>query len=114
MGDKLGRWMIKTTRDLPSAEEMRAVSSEARARLEKEESNAALLDICDNIRMRANHGFTDMVITKDDINGLFTPVNRLADLVADKLIDIGYEVDIPGYELRYMVIRWDHEENTNK
>lgn len=110
MAFKVGRWTIRTVQDLPSADEMHAIASGAKERFEKEEAEAAILDICDNIRKRATYGYTNLTISKDDLGGLVTPVARLAELCDERLTQLGYEVVIPGYEMRYMTISWDQKQ----
>lgn len=110
MAFKIGRWTIRTVQDLPSADEMRTFSKDAKMRFEKEEADAAILDICDNIRKRATYGYTNLTISKDDLDGLVTPVARLAELCGERLTQLGYEVVIPGYEMHYMKISWDQKQ----
>ena len=110
MAFKIGRWTIRTVQDLPSADEMHAIASGAKERFEKEEVEAAILDICDKIRKRATYGYTSLSIFKDDLDGMVTPVARLAELCSDKLTQLGYDVVIPGYEMLYMKISWDQKQ----
>lgn len=111
MASKLGRWMISSAADIPTAEELRKTAKAAQATAEKEEMRSILRDVYREMREAASHGQMRVSFVRDSLSGFDTPIDRICELVKDTLIRQGFEVDTPCCSGCYLRISWKKEQS---
>lgn len=107
MGLKIGRWMISSAKDIPSAFEMKETADTAAAEIEETESRNAICDIVRDIRGYAMEGETQICVVRSYLDQYKTDNDRLYELIARELIPLGYQVENVGAYRCQIRISWD-------